>query len=83
MSGGVWSMADGQAKLMALAIEKAESELRTQQNQEHCSLLAVQITNLRLEESKNAFETSKLMLQHWQEVDNTKKLTKIKSGDFQ
>lgn len=83
MSDNVWSMADGQAKLMALAIEKAESELRTQQNQEHCSLLAVQITNLRLEESKNSFETSKLMLQHWQEIDNANKLTKIKSGDFQ
>jgi len=76
----IWSMADGQAKLMALAIDKAESELRTQQNQEHCSLLAVKITQMRLEESHNALETSKLMLQHWQEIDTAKKLPKIKDG---
>lgn len=76
----IWSMADGQAKLMALAIEKAESELRAQQNQEHCSLLAVKITQMRLEETQNSLETSKLMLRHWQEIDTTKKLPKIKDG---
>lgn len=76
----IWSMADGQAKLMQLAIEKAESELRTQQNQEHCSLLGVKITQMRFEESQNALETSKLMLEHWREIDNTKKLPKIKYG---
>lgn len=79
----IWSMADGQAKLMQLAIEKAESELRTQQNQEHCSVLAIQITNIRLEQSKNELEASKLMLQHYQNVEDIKKLPKIKNGDFQ
>lgn len=76
----IWSMADGQAKLMALAIEKAESELRTQQNQEHCSLLAVKITQMRLEESQNALETSKLQLKHWREMIDVKQLPKIKDG---
>lgn len=76
----IWSMADGQAKLMALAIEKAESELRTQQNQEHCSVLAVKITNMRLEETQNALETSKLQLAYWRDNESVKKLPKIKDG---
>lgn len=76
----IWSMADGQAKLMALAIEKAESELRTQQNQEHCSLLAIKITQMRLEESQNALETSRLQLKHWREMIDVKKLPNIKDG---
>jgi hypothetical protein len=80
MSGNIWNMADAQAKLLALAIEKAESELRAQKNQEHCSLLAVKITTLRFEETQNSLETSKLMLKHWQEVDSVKKLPKMTGG---
>jgi hypothetical protein len=80
MSDNIWNMADAQAKLMALAIEKAESELRTQQNHEHCSLLCVKITMLRVEETQNSLETSKLTLKHWQEVDSVKKLPKMTGG---
>ncbi len=80
MSGNVWSMADAQAKMMVLQIEKAESELRAQKNHEHCSLLGVKITQLRLEEAQNSLDTSKLMLKHWQEADSVKKLPKMTGG---
>ena len=73
-------MREMQMRMMKASVEKAESELRAQHNAEHCSLLGVQITTLRLEESQNALETSKLMLQHWKEIDSTKKLPKITGG---
>lgn len=56
------SMRAAETRLIQLAIEKAESELRTQHNHEHISMLQIQIANLRKEESENALKVSQIQL---------------------